>query len=127
MRVPWKQNSDIDTAVSATKSAGVKVSRVEVEAIQFPAAMTGATVSFEGVPLALGAEVREVTAPADGDYVGLVDDAGAAITVTVTVSKIVVLTGTRLQAVKGLSWLRLVSASSEAANRSIVLMGHVNN
>lgn len=87
-------------ATSTALALGQTASAVVIE---FPAAFTGATVAIHGT--------------VDGTNYKPVYYAGAALSVTVTVSTIHVLPAEKLL---GLSSIKLVSASNEAAARSIL-------
>jgi type IV secretory pathway TrbF-like protein len=57
-----------------------------------------------------------------GTYVAVVDDAGNAISITATDDSAVGITGTDLAALQPFRWLKIVSASNEAAERTIVVV-----
>jgi hypothetical protein len=87
----------------------IDLSGTDLCGIEFPAAMTGATMKIQ-MASASGGTFKTV----QKDEVG-----GGDYTITVTASKYVPITN--LAVVAGLRFIKLVSASNEAADRSIVL------
>lgn len=98
-------------ASSGTESEARPINGIKVFALILPT-MTGATISFK------------VSDSATGTFVPLYDDAGNLISITATDDACVALTSSA--ASMGLApckWVKLVSASAEAAERSIKLIG----
>ena len=75
----------------------------------FPAAFTGATISFQVAP-------PDINNPVNADFLDFYDDIGALITVTVTVGVYVNLSPSLFA---GIRHVRIVSAGAEAAIRRI--------
>jgi hypothetical protein len=91
---------------SGTISAAVDLVGTGLVAIQLPAAMTGTAISFQG--------------SADGTTFGAIHDgAGAAVSITIAANLVVVVPSS---ITNGSRWLKLVSGSTEAAERTIKLI-----
>lgn len=92
-------------AASGTKSNAIDLVGSDLIAVITPSAFTGVALTFEG--------------SADGTtFVPLVDGAGAAVSVTVSTSDYVPLPAS----VSTLRWVKVVSGSTEAAEREITLV-----
>ena len=117
--MPTPYNQDLTIAISTTTSGGAYVAELDLRSIKFPAAFTGATISFTGG--VVGGRSGNNAEPAT--YTAITDSAGAAITVTVSVGKIVTLTEAQRDALRAAHWIKIVSASSEAAARTVTLIG----
>lgn len=98
----------IDISVSTTISEVFDLAEMQPTHLLFPAAMTGTAVTFQACD------------SASGTFVQLVDDTGAAISVTVTASKLVSLAAF-LDDLFGLRYLKIVSNGAEAADRTLKL------
>lgn len=92
----------------ATTSGAVNTRFYLLAGIEMPAAFTGATISFEA------------SRSEGGTFKGVVDQAGAAITVTATADKMIGLDAAAGELAPW-QWVRLVSASAEGAEREIWL------
>jgi hypothetical protein len=101
---------DLTIAQSGTTSGAFNFGGFTKLAIQFPAAMTGATVSFV-------ASNKE-----DGTYVA-VHESGTpgAVSVAATPSTVMGVVGDEAAALAPCKWLKIVSASAEAAARSLIV------
>ena len=95
-------------ANGGTTGTSIQTGCSSILAIEMPAAFTGATLTFEG------AHAK------DGTYQQLVNSAGAAISLTATAGKIIVLTQDQMFQLMSVEFLRPVSASAEGAERSLV-------
>jgi hypothetical protein len=96
-------------AISATTSNAVSVGQSTVVGVEFPAAFTGATVSFTTCDTF------------DGTYLPLYDTANALVTVTKTGAAGIASINPRT--VEGLlPYVKVVSASTEAAERAVKLI-----
>lgn len=99
----------IDISASTTISEPVECDGMDLVAIQTPSAMTGTALTFQG--------------SADGvTYAAIYDDAGTAISVTSAASRYIMVGNTLLKALRGLRFLKVVSGSAEAADRTIGLV-----
>ena len=99
----------------ATLSNLVEVGAFKIFSLEFPSAMTGASVTFEGG--------KDSTV---ADAVALLRQDGTAVTVTKQLSKIVGLTNAEdALVVASVRWLRVRSASTESSG-PIVLTLHGN-
>lgn len=96
------QDTDITIASSGTQSEEVDIQEWAFGSVQFPSAFTGATVSIQGQCGDSGAWVA-------------VHDSSGALSMTVTASTIQRIP----DAVFGCTKIRFVSASSEAAERTL--------
>ena len=94
-------------AASGTTSAAVELGRQRIVALQTPAALTGTTITFTAC------------LTADGTFLPVYDDAGTAYSVTVSTSRHIYVDERKLWAAP---FIKLVSGSSEAAERTITLM-----
>lgn len=90
-------------------SAAVDLREFEVSAIQFPGTFTSTAITLTGCD-ELG-----------GTYVAVSDSGGAAISLTVANSKLVVLTEAHKAALKAMRYAKFVNGSSEGADRTIIL------
>jgi len=98
-------------AIGGTVSTEVNLEgATEGIAIELPAAFTGIALTFQAARAA------------GGTYQGVYDDAGAALSITVAAGRIVAITGAKLDALRGISFLKLVSGGAEAAERTIYLL-----
>ncbi len=109
--MPIYENSDTTTAVitvatSATTSAAVSLIGVTILGVITPSALTGTSLTFQ------------VSSSAAGTYVPLYDSAGTQVSVTVAASR-----GYYLDPAIFAGWryVKLVSGSSEAADRTFTL------
>lgn len=118
MPSPYKQDLTISSG-QTTSSTGAYVADVDVRAIQIPDSFTGATISFTGAAITK----RTGTNAEPSTYTQIVDSTGSAVTVTATDGKIVVLTEAQRDAIAAAHWIKLVSASSEGADRTVSLIG----
>ena len=118
MPAPFKHDLTILNAAT-TSTNGVYVADVQILAIQWPAAFTGATISFTGA----GITQKSGTNTEPATYVAIVDSTGAAVTVAKQLSKISVLTEAQRDAIAAAAWVKAVSASAEGADRTITLLG----
>ena len=105
----YRQEVTIDSGDTASEAFEFQAS--SRFGIIFPAAMTGATYTFQ-------ASDRE-----EGTYVALEDDAGNAIGGTITASTAVGVSGTDLECLTAFRWLKIVSASAEGADRVLIVVG----
>jgi hypothetical protein len=94
-------------ASGQTKSSIIDAEHLSLRGLLMPAAFTGATMTFE------------VSDKADGTFIPLVDESGAAVSVTVTQSEGVAL-DTASRELGAFRFLKLVSGSAEAAAREII-------
>jgi hypothetical protein len=93
-------------ALSGTISAAVDLAGTGLVAIQLPSVMTGTAISFQG--------------SADGVTYGAIHDgAGAAVSITTAANLVVVVPSS---ITNGTRWIKLVSGSTEAAERTIKLI-----
>ena len=91
-----------------TKSAVVDLAGGRVCAIGFPSAMTGSTMTFEA-----GTDPNNLST-----FKEVVDEAGAAYDITITANKVVAV-DTSAHALAAVRFIRLVSGTSEGAERTI--------
>ena len=84
-----------------------------------PAAFTGATIRFTGAAV----DKRTGNNAEPATFYDIVDSTGANVTVTPRVDDIVVLTEAQRDALASAAWVKLVSASAEAAARTVTLIG----
>jgi hypothetical protein len=96
----------ITVASNATTSAEVDLGGTNIVGLQMPAAFTGTTVTFL------------VATASGGTYQPLVDGAGSAVSKTVAASKYVGIDPTLF---RGVRFVKLVSGSSEGADRAITV------
>ena len=95
-----------------TSSDEIDLRDAKIITIYMPAAFDGTTMTFTTAPTA------------GGTHVPLTDDAGTAISITVAVSQAIVITDSvKSLAVAGLAYTKLVSGSSETAERTIQVTG----
>ena len=97
-------NATITVASSATTSAEVDLGGTEIVGLQMPAAFTGTTLKFL------------VSTATGGTYQTLTDGAGADVSKTVAQGKYVGIDPTLF---RGIRFVKLVSGSSEGADRVI--------
>lgn len=106
------ESVDVLTATianSGTVSDALDIGQFRLMAFQF-ATMTGTTMTFQA------------SATEDGTYVAVYDDAGNAVSVTVTDDAVVAMTGSIAAALAPCRFIKLVSGSSEAAERTIKVL-----
>jgi hypothetical protein len=104
---PPVKEIDVTIANGQTTSDAFDTEHYKVGALHF-GTMTGTTMTFEAAE------------KVDGTYRQLVDDSGAAISITVTDDRATGLTSNAASmAIAGVRWLKLVSGSSEGAERTI--------
>lgn len=99
----------VKIASSATTSNALDVGEWLVAGIVTPAALTGTSLTFTGA-------LEE-----DGTYRTLKDSAGTDISVTVSTDDHILI---EPQTFAGVAWIKLVSGSTEAAEREITLVLH---
>lgn len=98
----------VTIAEGATKSSAIDLSQSTFTALLIPDGFTGATITFE--------------ASVDGTtWKAVVDDTGAAVSITATDDRWVALSGAVAAKLAPFRMIRLVSASAEAAARAILL------
>lgn len=102
-------STTVTIASSGTTSQAVDVGEWLIAGIVTPAALTGITMTFTGA-LTEG-----------GTYRPLRDSSGTAISVTVSPDDHILI---EPQTFAGVSWIKLVSGSTEAAAREITLVLH---
>ena len=102
-------STTVTIASSGTTSQAIDVGEWLIAGIVTPAALTGVAFTFTGA-------LTE-----SGTYRPLVDSTGAAISVTVSADDHVLI---EPQTFAGVSWIKLVSGSAEAAAREITLVLH---
>ena len=100
----------VTIASGATTSNELDVGAALFIAVQMPAAFTGATFTFHG------------SNEAGGTYAEIVDDAGAAISVTATDAKNIGLSSAIMAKLSAFRFLKIVSAGAEAAARTFKLI-----
>jgi len=113
---PGKRVQFFETVIPAagSQSAAINLYGYALKGVVMPAAFTGAT-------LTLLASDRE-----DGTYLAVFDGGGAAVSLTVAASRYVVLTSAQADAVAGINFLKVASGSTEAAPRSLKIVGTVS-
>jgi len=98
-------------AISTTESDEVDFENIKFFALQMPAGMDGTALTFKA------------SAEAGGAKVAVVDNAGAAISLTISSSaEIVTLSGSQLASISGLRYVTLNSGTTETAARSIKVL-----
>ena len=103
--VPLVQTTTVTLLSGQTVSPAVDLFGCSLCGLIFPAAFTGATVTFQ-------------VSPDNVTYYALNDSANAAISLTVTVSKAYSFSNTVF---RGFRFIKIVSASSEGADRIITI------
>ena len=118
MATPFKLEMTIASGQS-TSSAPIYVAEVDIRSIQFPAAFTGATISFTG------AAVNKRSGNNDGTTLTYtaIKSAGSLVTVTASLDAIVVLSEAQRDAIASAAWIKIVSASSEGGDRTVTMIG----
>ena len=101
-----QSTATITVASNATTSAEVDLGGTEIVGLQLPAAFTGTTLKFM------------VSTVSGGTYQTLTDGAGADVSKTVAQGKYVGIDPTLF---RGIRFVKLVSGSSEGADRQIVI------
>ena len=114
---------ELTISSGAQNSNVVSLENIWVEAIEFPAAMTGTAVSVYG---AGNTTSPSDSLPAFSALKLVVDEAGSAVSLSVQVGKIVALDrqGALWEAINSCAYLALQSDAAEAADRTIKLIGH---
>lgn len=102
-------STTVTIASGQTTSQAIDVGEWLIAGIRTPAALTGTTMTFTGA-------TKEA-----GTYLAIRDSAGTAISVTVSADDHIVI---EPQTFAGVQWIKLVSGSSEAADREITLVLH---
>ena len=102
-------STTVTIAESGTTSQAVDVGEWLIAGIVTPAALTGTALTFTGA-------LEE-----GGTYRALVDSSGTPISVTVSADDHILI---EPQTFAGVSWIKLVSGSAEAADREITLVLH---
>lgn len=98
----------VTIAEGATTSSSIDLSQSTFTALLIPDGFTGATITFE--------------ASVDGTtWKAVVDDTGAAVSITATDDRWVALSGAVAAKLAPFRMIRLVSASAEGAARAILL------
>lgn len=98
----------VTIAEGATKSSAIDLSQSTFTALLIPDGFTGATITFE--------------ASVDGEtWKAVVDDTGAAVSITATDDRWVALGGAVAARLAPFRYLKLVSAGAEGAARTILL------
>jgi hypothetical protein len=93
-------------AISTTTSGAIDMGGMNLVGLIMPAAMTGTSMTFQG--------------SVDGtNYFDLYDSSGTQLSITIAASRFILLVPADFAAVR---YLKLVSGSSEAAERSINLV-----
>lgn len=100
-------------ADSATTTPALDLREHEVLALQADASFDGATISF------LGCAHPDPTAPDAPGYDAVVDSAGAAVTITITDDRYILLTEAQQYLLRGLAWIKVVSASTETGAQTL--------
>ena len=101
--------SKTTVTIAGTTSQAIDVGEHLVAGIVCPSALTGTSFTFTGA-------LTE-----DGPYRSLVDSTGTNITVSVAADAHILI---EPQTFAGVSWIKLVSGATEAADREITLVLH---
>lgn len=96
-------------ASGETVSNAVQVLQYKVFALKIPAAFDSTAISFQG------------SEKPDGDFFDVYDQAGNQISITVSTSRVIGLDAAALE-VAAIPYLKIVSNSSESADRTVLLM-----
>lgn len=97
-------------ANGGTTSNELDIAGAKFVAIQMPAAITGATFKVHGASVS------------GGTFAEIVDDTGAAVSITATAAKNIGLSSTVMAKLSAFRFIKLVSASAEGAARSFNLI-----
>jgi len=100
-------------ADGATTSNPHDLREYEIVAIQADASFEGATISF------LSSGDANPDGPSAKGYDAVVDSAGAAVTVTITDDRYIVLAQATQFLLAGLAWTKIVSASTETGAQTL--------
>lgn len=100
-------------ADSATTSNAQDLRECEIVAIQADASFEGATISF------LSSADPNPDGPSAKGYDAVVDSAGAAVTITITDDRYIVLAQATQFLLAGLAWTKIVSASTETGAQTL--------
>lgn len=96
------------TSTLGGQSAGaIKLGSYFIASLYMPAAFTGATIGFVA------------SSTKAGSYNTVYHSDGTPVTITVGTNRMVVVTGADADALAGLDWFKLVSASAEGGDRAI--------
>ena len=93
--------------ISQTDSDEIDIEAHNLFALEMPAAFTGVAITFEAASIS------------GGTFLPVMDGAGAAISLTVAPSQIITLTGSQQAAFGALQFIKLISGSTEVAERAI--------
>lgn len=104
---------DFLIADGATTSNAVDLREYDVVAFQADASFDGATISF------LSSGDANPDGPSAKGYDAVVDSAGAAVTVTITDDRYIVLTEATSFLLGALAWTKIVSASTETGAQTL--------
>lgn len=124
--IRWtRKRGSMATTTTVVKIASGQTTSNEIDlrngrllAIHMPAATDGATISFTARP---GLTDNPGSALNDS-HQQVVNDAGTVVSITATDAKYISTVGAIRDALDGVAYLKLVSASSESADRSYVLV-----
>lgn len=114
--MPARQKNDTivktaTIATGATTSGAISLAGMKVFALSF-GTMTGTAMTFTA------------SDSPEGTFRALYDDAGNAISLTIASDRVVGVTSNAASmALAGCNWIKLVSGSTEAAEREITLLG----
>lgn len=102
----YNKTAIIDISASTTISEAIDLGGDALAGLIMPSAFTGTAITYQ------------VSNDKEGTYVVLNDDAGNAVSTTVAPSKAITLNPTTFY---GWRYIKLVSGSAEAADRTIIL------
>lgn len=100
-------------ADGATTSNAIDCREHEIVAMQFDASFDGATISFTACAH------PDPSAPDAPGYDAVVDNAGNAVSITVTDDRYVVFDEEPMRNLAGLAWFKIVSASTESGAQTV--------
>ena len=116
-----KQRKFTFTIANAASLSDAQHLDEDVIGFLMPAAFTGTALTFQAATATQGLAGALI----EGTYANVHDDAGTELSVTVAASRFVKLTGAKLDALRGIGFLKIRSGTSgsptnEAAARSVV-------
>lgn len=94
-------------ANAATTTAAIDLAGTSLVAIQFPAAFTGTSVTFQA------------STTLSGTYQAVIDGSGTTLTKTVVAARYMVLDPLEFA---GIQFIKIVSSASEAAQRDLIIV-----
>jgi hypothetical protein len=101
---------DVVIANGATDSDEIRIGDYVITGIRIPAAITSATLTFEGA------------GQNGGTYAPIYDSDGNQVSVAIAVSRSIGLSAAELDAVSAWPWIKIIMGSAEGAARTLELV-----